>query len=133
MYTELNICVNLRKNTPQNIIDILKYMLGDIDEPPELTDHPLFKTERWTFMLRCTSRYFAGYTHSGMVEDDYDYHLNVRCSLKNYYSEIDQFLNFIAPYLSSYHGSFLGYTRYEEYDDPLLIYYDFDRKTVRYV
>lgn len=121
MYTELNIGVSLRSDTPENIINVLRYMLGDPDKP-ELPDHPLFSTDRWTFMLRCDSYYFDGRTDSSMVRDDIDdeYKLNVRCNLKNYSNEIDLFLDFIQPYLET--EGFLGYKRYEEDDDPTLIY-----------
>lgn len=127
MYTELNLGVNFRKDTPQNIIDILKYMLGDSPVrfeyiKPQLPEHPLFETERWAIMLVCDSYYFDGQTDSSIHYDDISesYYLNVRCNLKNYSSEIEHFLSFIQPYL--YTDGFIGYTRYEEDDDPTLIY-----------
>lgn len=123
MYTELNIGVNLSSETPKNIIDILEYMLGDNENDEiETTSHPLFLTDRWRYMLRCDSYYFDSRTDSSMSKDDITkrYELNVRCNLKNYDNEIDFFLNFIQPYLDTY--GFLGYTRYEEYDEPTLIY-----------
>jgi hypothetical protein len=57
-----------------------------------------------------------------MIRDDTDheYKLNVRCCFKNYDNEIDLFLDFIRPYLVT--TGFLGYKRYEEDDDPTLIY-----------
>lgn len=123
MYTELNIGVNLRTSTPDNIIKILDYMLGNNDDDNiELTDHSLFSTRRWRYMLRCDSYYFDGRTDSSMEYDDIikGYQLNVRCNLKNYDDEISLFLDFIQPYLDTY--GFLGYTRYEEYEYPTLIY-----------
>lgn len=131
MYTELNIGVSLRSDTPENVIDILKYMLGDINNV-ETTDHPLFSTQRWAFMLRCDSYYFDGRTDSSMERDDIDheYKLNVRCNLKNYDNEIDLFLDFIRPYLET--NGFLGYKRYEEFDDPTLIYNNVYTDTIEY-
>ena len=123
MYTELNIGVNLRTSTPDNIIKILSYMLGNnYNDNIEITNHPLFSTGRWEYMLRCDSYYFDGRTDSSMEYDDIgkNYQLNVRCNLKNYNNEISLFLDFIQPYLDTY-GS-LGYTRYEECEDPTLIY-----------
>lgn len=121
MYTELNIGVNLRSDMPENIVNVLKYMLNDIDkvEPP---DHPLFRTKRWHMMLVCDSYYFDGRTDSSMMIDriNHEYRLNVRCNFKNYDDEIKLFLDFIQPYLET--DGFLGYMRYEEYDDPTLIY-----------
>lgn len=123
MYTELNIGVNLIPETPKNIIEILEYMLGENENDNiETTNHPLFLTDRWRYMLRCDSYYFDSRTDSSMSKDDITkrYELNVRCNLKNYDNEIDLFLNFIQPYLDTF--GFLGYTRYEEYDEPTLIY-----------
>lgn len=127
MYTELNLGVRFYEDTPQNIIDILKYMLDDSPvrfdyNKPQLPNHPLFETERWSIMLCCDSYYFDGQTDSSLHYDDISnsYFLNVRCNLKNYDCEIAKFLDFIQPYLET--DGFLGYTRYEDDDDPVLIY-----------
>lgn len=125
MYTELNIGVNLNKYTPERIINIIKYMLQDIEEV-EVTKHLLFSTDRWKYMLISDSYYFDGRTDSSIIKDNIskEYELNVRCNLKNYDNEIYLFLNFIQPYLST--DGFIGYTRYEEADDPTLIYNTFE-------
>ena len=123
MYTELNVGVNLKSSTPDNIIKILDYMLGNNDNDNiEITNHPLFSTARWRYMLRCDSCYFGGRTDSSMEYDDVvrNYRLSVRCNLKNYNNEISLFLDFIQPYLNTY--GFLGYTRHEGQKDPTLIY-----------
>lgn len=123
MYTELNLGVALKEDVPSNVIDILKYMLSDSEtEPAELPDHPLFKATRWNFMLVSDSYYFDGQTDSSLTYDDISnqYYLNVRCNLKNYDHEIGKFMDFIQPYLDTL--GFLGYTRYEEFNDPTLIY-----------
>lgn len=122
MYTELNLGVCFIEHAPKNFIDILKYMLDDSLPDPQLPDHPFFETERWSWMLRCDSFYFDGHTDSSLQYKDFidTYYLNVRCNLKNYSNEIEHFLNFIQPYLDT--EGFLGYMRYEEDDDPTLIY-----------
>lgn len=123
MYTELNIGVAFEKDTPNNVINILKCMLGEGESVRyELPDRPLFKTARWHFMLVSDSYYFDGQTDSSLHYDDISnqYYLNVRCNLKNYDDEIAKFMDFIQPHLDT-HG-FLGYTRYEEFDNPTLIY-----------
>ena len=132
MYTELNLGVSLRADTPENIIDVLKYMLGDMYDCPPLPEHPLFETDRWTMMLKCDSYSFDGHADSSMIRDkiDNEYKLNVRCSFKNYDDEIHQFLDFIRPYLET--EGFLGYTRYEEYEDPTLIYNDIEFDIIKY-
>lgn len=124
MYTELNIGVDLAPSTPDNVIKILDYMLGDEEVDVDTPDHPLFQTEGWRYMLRSDSYYFAGRTDSSITRDAITkcYHLNVRCNLKNYDEEISKFLDFICPYLDGY--GFIGYTRYEECELPYLIWHD---------
>lgn len=121
-YTELNIGVRLRHDTPTKVIDILRYMLNEENavKPDILPDHALFNTQRWHFMLVSDSSYFDGRTDSSMEFSGSVYELNVRCNLKNYDDEIIKFLDFISPYIK-YEG-FIGYTRWEYIEDPTLIY-----------
>ena len=63
--------------------------------------------------------YFDGQTDS-TIKNDQGWYLTVRCSFKNYDDEIELFLDWLAPYIETY--GFLGYHRYEEFDDPTLIY-----------
>ena len=122
MYTELNIGVDLAPSTPDSVIKVLNYMLGDEEVDVETPNHPLFQTKRWRHMLRSDSCYFAGRTDSSMVYDRTTavYSLNVRCNLKDYDEEISKFLDFIFPYVRTY--GFIGYTRYEEFELPYLIW-----------
>lgn len=124
MYTEFDFHVRLHKRTPDTVINILRYMVGDEDfrEAPELPGHELFNTERWAGMLRSGSYYFAADTHSTLNLKDLT--LNVRCNLKNYGGEILRFVDWIKPYCDSHKGEFLGFYRYEEDDQPTLIFYD---------
>lgn len=127
MYTELNIGVDLAPSTPDNVIKILDYMLGDEEVDIDIPDHPLFQTEGWRYMLRSDSYYFDGRTDSSITYDVITkrYNLNVRCNLKNYDGEISKFLDFIFPYVRTY--GFIGYTRYEEFELPYLIWRGEDR------
>lgn len=124
MYTELSLDSDLKCDTPEEVIQILKYMLRreDIDMPP-LPDHPLFATTRWSYMLRCGSAYFAAQPDSKLLEVDGDLTINIICNLKNYEDEIEKFLDWIHPWLDCYDDDFLGYTRYEEDPEPTLLYY----------
>ena len=74
-------------------------------------------------MLQCDRYYFDAHADSSMTFDDIDkkYHLNVRSNLKNYDNEIEEFLNFLEPYIDTF--GFIGYMRYEEDEDPTLIYH----------
>lgn len=134
MYTELVLGIKLKLQEHENyVLDILKYMCGDVEEltvPEDKLTHPLFETERWRFMFRCGSYYFDGQTNSFVTEDDIGCKfLTVRCNLKNYNSEIEEFLDWIVKY-TDYFGEFVGYMRYEEDDLPTLIY--FNRDDVKY-
>lgn len=127
MYTELDFNSRLRKDIAVGVLDTLGYMLGEReDEPTELPKHPLFETERWRFMLQSDSYYFDADTHSTLRWDwQDDWYLNIRCNLKNYDSEIEHFIDWIMPHLGEYHieGDFLGFYRYEEDEEPNIIYY----------
>ena len=130
MYTELVLGIEIEPTT--EVLDILHYMLGDIEDQPECikqSNHELFKTSRWAIVLRCDSYYFDGQTDSklfvdNLYEDEPMYYLNVRSNLKNYDSEIEKFMDWLSPYIKT--DGFLGYKRYEEDDDPTLIYLEYD-------
>lgn len=123
MYTELVIGVEIEPN--KDVIQKLEYMLDIEKTKPDIDiSHPFFtETKRWKYMLTCDSYYFSGQTDSKLYKDevlDEKYYLNVRCNLMNYDNEIELFLDWLCPYICTY--GFLGYTRYEEDDDPILIY-----------
>ena len=133
MYTELVMACELPKDTPEKIINIIKYMLGEIDECPNIIEErdPLFNTTRWRCMLRSSSYSFiksratSSLWYDGIAKQ---YILSIWCNLKNYDEEVDKFLNWIINYTTSY--GFVGYKRYEEFDNPTLIY--FENNTVKY-
>lgn len=130
MYTELVLGVDLVRDTPKEVIDILEFMIsGEFEDPkPIVPDHPLFKTDRWRTMLQSDSYYFGEFGNSLIDAPRFKedvYKLSIRSNLKNYDSEIELFLNWLSPYIET-HG-FIGYMRYEEYDNPWLIYHgDFE-------
>ena len=128
MYTEMNISVWLRGDTPDDVISTLQVMVNPngLISYRERPNHPLFLTERWQYMLVADSAYFPGDPHAELIYDNYTnvWELAVRSSLKNYNSEIELFLNFIHPYLTD--DGFVGYMRCEEMYDPELIYSEHD-------
>ena len=123
MYTELVMGCELKKDTPAEVIETLKYMLGDNEYLATVPVNKLFATDRWKVMLCCDSYYFDGDTHSTLRHDDINqgYHLTIRCNLKNYCGEIGKFLNWIYPYADT--REFVGYYRYEECEVPTLVYF----------
>lgn len=123
MYTELHFNAELRRDVPQDVLDVLALMVRDAETEPALPDHPLFKTDQWCVLFTMDSYYFAADTHSTLRFDDIAqrWFLNVRSNLKNYGGEIEQFIDWIDPYVDAYPGNFLGFYRYEESEDPTLI------------
>lgn len=126
MYTQLMFNAELRKDTPDQVISILEFMTGDASYgiAPETPEHALFDTERWTFMLVSSSYYFEpNASKTSFRKDDItkSWHLSVLCDLKNYSGEIEAFLDWIMPYLDDSNRQVLGWTWYEEDDEPTLI------------
>lgn len=124
MYTEIHFNSELKPNLPQNVVDVLQYMIDQNKNEPALPDHEFFKCERWTILFTCDSYYFDADTYSTLRFDDISnaYYLCVRANLKNYDNEIQKFIDWIMPYLAKYEGEFLGFYRYEESEQPTLIY-----------
>lgn len=124
MYTELHYNTELKRDVPDSVINILRYMLGETEDKPETPNHDLFSCNRWRMMLKSDSYYFDADTHSTLRYDEISgsYYLCIRCNLNNYDNEIEKFCNWIRPYLEKQKGDFLGFSRYEEDEAPELIY-----------
>lgn len=122
-YTELHYNVEMVRDVPTQATDLLRYMVGKLDDEPALADHPLFSAKRWRYMLRCDSYYFPMSTSSTCFYDDIanQWFLSVRSNFKNYDDEINLFIDWIDPYVNAYPGEFLGFHRFEQDDDPTLI------------
>jgi len=127
MYTELNFNSELKKDTPENIITILKCMIDGSFYEDELPDHNFFKTNRWDWMLQSDSYYFDAKTESKLVKEEGKIYLRIQCNLKNYDREIEEFLDWIMPYCDKEVGDYLGHSRYEESEEPTLIYKEKDK------
>lgn len=121
MYTELNIGIELKRNTPHEIIDVIDYMIGNKETIENIPNHPLFDASRWTYLLRSSSYYFDARPVNHFKKDDITntYFLTSVFNLKNYHSEIELFLDWISEYIDT--DGFIGYKRYEEQNYPTLI------------
>ena len=89
MYTEINVCFDLLRNTPKDIVDILHCLVEGTDTPSILPEHKFFKL---ALIL------------------------------------IFHVLDWLEPYIVT--EGFIGYMRYEEWEDPTLIYNDFDNDKI---
>lgn len=122
MYTELVLNCKIKKDTPQNVIDILLGMFEDgHDEPDILPEHEFFSCKRWASVGSCSGFYFVPFKLSSMQKLIDNYYISTRSDLKNYDGEIEKFIDWLMPYIDGYEGKFLGYIRYEEDDAPTLI------------
>lgn len=135
MYSQLKLSVNLKSDG--NLVDILDFMMSIREHKNpyvELTlqegialNHPLFSTERWTWMLRGYSEYFSeweepSFTYEKTPGTDKKYiHFTCYFSIKNYTNEIQNFLDFLSPYAEDKEGSLVGTLWYEGYDNPVMI------------
>lgn len=122
MYTELSIGIELKSDTPKAVIDVLEYMARGGDTVPAY-GHPLFETDRWDWMLRSGgSYYFDAKPSLYFGHDDIPnaWFLSVRTNIKNYCSEWEKFLDWLCPFIDT--QGYLGTYRYEESDDPTLVY-----------
>lgn len=124
MYTELILGAELYRDTPDYVINILRYMIGEIAEKPSYFP---FKEENIEYMLTKSSYYF-GISESlrKIWKDNIDgkYRISVRCNCKNYNNEIDTFLSWIKPFIESGSGEREMYAIviYEECDKPKIYY-----------
>ena len=104
MYTELIFGAELKSDTPIEIIESLKYMLGELENKPK--DFPTCNN-RFEHLFGCSSYYFG--VNKPITKMWYDlisksYHISTRSNLKNYDSEIETFLEWIKPYIESGSG-----------------------------
>ncbi len=120
-YTEILIKADLKRDTPDDVKEILHYLFnrtrmqwGD----DLLPDHEFFKCHRWEFIGSCSSFYHVPWATSRYDENT----IFSRSDLKNYGGEIAKFFNWIQPYIEATKGQCIGYSWYEEDMQPELYY-----------
>ncbi|HLW00888.1 MAG TPA: hypothetical protein VKT82_19670 [Ktedonobacterales bacterium] len=128
MYTELVLACEIKRDVPEEVLSLLRFLCGGLERPPRPADedlpaHPLFHTSRWESVLNAGSFYFPGAPYSRLITSEAtgQARLTVRSNLKNYGSEIEYFVQWLAPYSTS--EGFVGYYRYEEAARPTLIFF----------
>ena len=124
MYTELIFGAGLKKDTPENVIEALKYMIGETEEKPKDFPLPDGRCER---LFRCSSYYFGvNEPVIKMWKDDIggNWVLSTRSNIKNYEGEIEAFLEWIKPYIDSGSGcrDMYAIVTYEEAEAPNIYY-----------
>jgi hypothetical protein len=126
MYTELILGASLKKDTPDSVINTLKYMAGEIDEEPE--GFP-FKDQsaRFTSLLNHGSYYFAVNNPVVKIWQDEisrNWRISSRSNIKNYDDEIETFLAWLKPYIEAGSGSkdMYAVVIFETQDIPAIYY-----------
>lgn len=123
MYTEFYINVDLKKDTPDEVILVLKAMCSML--PEEECDRILAPyPQRWGYLFSDGS-YYTPKTYCKFLKLDYisnQWSLLGKGDTKNYGQEIEAFVRWITPYIDGYAGDFIGYLRYEEDQEPTLLY-----------
>jgi len=120
MYTEICCKIRFDENLDDTIVNTLKYMVGGSgEEPDNLPNHDLFKTDRWHSMLRSSSYYHIPKSNMDFFYDDISksWYLIGRSDLKNYHDEIELFFDWVK-YYCEYSDEFIGYSLYEESNEP---------------
>lgn len=132
-FTELHFRVKLKKNIPNDVLNIIRYMIDNLDKPISLPKHDFFATSRWFSMLSANSddgRIVKKYT--SFEENNLAWHLSVT-SLFRDTGEIKLFFEWLYEYIDEQWLSFLGYIYHDTRDHPVLIYYSDDGMKYIYV
>jgi hypothetical protein len=136
-YTELQCKIKLRKDTPDNVVSILKRVLIERDLghdkvifdtkdvfKPEL-DHDFFKCERWYMLFLSTN---WGDIQGGKMYQEKEYWVvDLHTEFKNYDSEIDKFIDWITPFIvGRKKKQYVGWWQSESMDSRINIYIERD-------
>ncbi|MET4703074.1 hypothetical protein [Frigoribacterium sp. UYMn621] len=85
-----------------------------------LPEHEFFDCDRWASVASCGSYYFPLGNHNEWVHDyQGGYYWSFRANLKNYDDEINKFFDWVDPYIREGEGTFLGYSLYEQGNQPI--------------
>lgn len=118
MYTELVIKADIKHNLPKEVEKVLQYLFNNDAKPTKLPHHPFFECQRWDCIGKSSSHY-----HIPQTLNFYDgTYLFSRSDLKNYGGEIEDFVNWLSPYINCEKEKCIGWSWYEEDDSPTLLY-----------
>jgi hypothetical protein len=116
----------LKKEIPEEVKHIVRFLFDNhYSEPIHHQDHEFFDCHRWRSIGNGASYYFTPVSTKNLYFDNrvtQQYYITFRCDLKNYDGEIKKFLDWIMPYIDNMNGDHIGHYRYEEDDQPTMIY-----------
>lgn len=125
MYTELVLKCEISEDIDKQVEDVLQFLFNGGSKPTELPAHPFFSTGRWEFIGSCSSFYHTPFALSRYYRPDSQKgggYVFSRSDLKNYGREIEEFLDWIMPYISEHVGMCIGWKWYEDWDKPELLF-----------
>lgn len=119
MYTEIYVNIDLKENTPEDIIEVLKTMCHMSDDNIMLKDKP----QRWAYLFNNGSFYTPLTSCANLTYNNISHQWSLlgKGDIKNYDDEIGQFFKWLMPYIDAHEGDFIGYSRYEESQLPELV------------
>lgn len=120
MYTEIYVNVDLKDGIPKEVLAVLEAMCSRDTEAYALLGLP----RRWAFLFGNGSYYTPSTWVAKLTYDDISgqYSLLGKGDIKNYQNEIEEFFEWLMPYIDTNEGAFIGYSRYEEDDVPTLYF-----------
>ena len=124
MYTEVFFRAELKKETPPDVINLIRAWTEGGADLMDVPDHEFFKCDRWTSLPIGGSAYFPTGSGPLFARSEWGgyWALIFHSSLKNYDGEAEKFFDWIERYTLAGVGEFLGFTLYEEDDLPKLHY-----------
>ena len=118
MYTEIFVNVDLKAETPDEVLAVLRAMCGEGDQSA-LAGKP----NRWNRLFNNGSYYLPLTSCAKLTYDKIAGHWSLlgKGDIKNYENEIEQFFAWLMPHVEAGDGEFIGYSRYEEAEVPTLV------------
>lgn len=123
MYTEFFYRAEIRKNAPDSVKYVLKFLCAEMQrQPRRLPEHEFFQCSRWADVAVMGSAYFI--SREPIFRDvGHAYELAIHSNMKNYQGQIQKFVHWVDPYVQAIRGDFLGYSLYEESTEPNLFFH----------
>lgn len=129
MYTELILGCALKKETPNEIIDALTYLFATLEEQKDYgvpINLPVGDRINWMFNSG-GSYYFGAPSGQRLMQFDdisKEWRLHARFNIKNYSNEIENFINWIKPWVKQGSGKreMWAIVIYEEASEPTIYY-----------
>ena len=123
MYTEVYVNVDLKKETPNEVLSVLAAMCEDGDKRAlDVLDKP----EKWKRLFYDGSFYTPLTSSRNLTYNEHNnsFSLLGKGDIQNREGEIQQFFDWIKPWVVGSPGDFIGYWRYEEDQVPELVFLD---------